>query len=185
MHRTRLTTVFVVAAAWATIASGQAMPPKTAIYIPSADVEATLAKAPKDGTSDQQIRNADMGAYNVGVGLVHRAAAQARQTAISHPHITEIYYVLRGTGTLVTGGTLVSPTPYPNNLTAKTAVGPSISGTAIDGGERTEVGPGDIVIVPPGVAHWFAKINSDMTFLEFRTDPEHVLQSPYSLFESK
>lgn len=167
------------------VALAQGVPLAGAVHIPKADVDSTLERAPKSGSSDQEIRTVDMGAYNVGVALVHRAATPGPQGALSHTFITEIYHVLKGSGTLVTGGTLVDPKPSPSDSFAiKTAVGPSISGRAIDGGESRKIGPGDIVIIGPGVPHWFSHLDSDITFLEFRTDPNHVLESPYYIFEN-
>ena len=67
--------------------------------------------------------------------------------------VTEIYQILEGSGTYVTGGTI----PDPNNRTA-----------GIKGGESHDVKPGDFIVIPPGTAHWFSKINGQITYLEVR-----------------
>jgi quercetin dioxygenase-like cupin family protein len=36
-----------------------------------------------------------------------------------------------------------------------------------------------VIIVPPGVAHWFSAIESDLDYLVFRVDPGHVLPAGY------
>ena len=41
------------------------------------------------------------------------------------------------------------------------------------------VGPGDVIIVPPGVAHWFSKVDSDMNYLVIRVDGDHILPAGY------
>ena len=68
-------------------------------------------------------------------------------------YVTEIYQILEGSGTYVTGGTM----PDPNNRTA-----------GIKGGESHDVKPGDFIVIPPGTAHWFSKINGQITYLEVR-----------------
>jgi len=68
-------------------------------------------------------------------------------------YVTEIYQILEGSGTYVTGGTM----PDPNDRTA-----------GIKGGESHDVKPGDFIVIPPGTAHWFSKINGQITYLEVR-----------------
>ena len=41
------------------------------------------------------------------------------------------------------------------------------------------MGPGDVIIVPPGVAHWFSKVDTDMNYLVVRVDPDHILPAGY------
>ena len=36
------------------------------------------------------------------------------------------------------------------------------------GGESHDVKPGDFIVIPPGTAHWFSKINGQITYLEVR-----------------
>src|SRR5262245_64683831 len=81
-----------------------------AVDVTKADLEATLARAPAAGVMDQQIRVVDTGKYNVAVGVLHRAA-KANHTAIAHAQVTEVYYVIQGSGVLVTGGAIVDATP--------------------------------------------------------------------------
>jgi hypothetical protein len=73
--------------------------------------------------------------------------------------VTEVYYILEGTGSYTTGGTL----PDPKNRTA-----------GIKGGQTNDIKPGDIVIIPPGTAHWFSRINDHVTYIEARF-PGNVL----------
>jgi hypothetical protein len=67
--------------------------------------------------------------------------------------VTEIYQILDGSGTSVTGGSL----PDPRNRAA-----------GITGGESHEVKSGDVLVIPPGTAHWFSRINGHITYLEVR-----------------
>jgi mannose-6-phosphate isomerase-like protein (cupin superfamily) len=154
--------------------------PTSAVDVTNADIRSIIKQAPADGVMDQQIRVVDMGKYNVAVGVLHRAA-KARQTSISHAQVTEVYHIIDGSGTFVTGGTMVEPTPAAADGTVvKILVGPSTNGTAIRNGQSRKVGPGDVIIVPPGVAHWFSAVESDMNYLVVRVDADHVLPSGYA-----
>src|SRR5215469_5247280 len=150
-------------ASHATLQSQSGKPAATDVS--AADVRATLKQAPPDSVMDQQIRVVDMGKYNVGVGVLHRAA-KAKQTAIEHAQVTEVYHIIDGSGTFVTGGTMVDPTASPaDGTTVKILVGPSTNGASIRGGQSRKIGPGDVIVIPPGVAHWFSAVESDMNYL--------------------
>src|SRR5438445_13147931 len=82
--------------------------PDLATYVTSSDVQATLKRAPEKSVSDQQIRVIDTGKQNVCVGVVYRSA-KAAQAAVEHDQVTEVYTIMEGSGTLVTGGALVNP----------------------------------------------------------------------------
>jgi mannose-6-phosphate isomerase-like protein (cupin superfamily) len=154
-------------------------PPTAATDITRAESATVLKSINPNAVSDQQIKVVDIGPYNVAVGILHRSG-KAQQNAISHSAITEIYYVLDGAGTFVTGGTITNASPAdPTGNTVKVLVGPSASGAAITGGRSRRIGPGDVIIVPPGVAHWFSAIERDLDYLVFRVDPNHVLPAGY------
>lgn len=63
-----------------------------------------------------------------------------------HPSEAEYAIVLEGSGTLVSGGTLVAPETRREGL---------VEGARIEGGTTRTLGPGDILLVPAGVPHWF------------------------------
>lgn len=67
--------------------------------------------------------------------------------------VTEVYYILEGTGTYTTGGTM----PDPKNRTA-----------GIKDGETNDIKAGDVIVIPPGTAHWFSRINGHVTYIEAR-----------------
>jgi mannose-6-phosphate isomerase-like protein (cupin superfamily) len=177
MRRAALTMILTVI--WAIGVSAQSAPPTTATDVPRADFVTVLKSMNPDAVSDQQIRVVDIGKYNVAVGVLHRSA-KAKQNAISHSQVTEIYYVLTGSGTFVTGGSMTDPSAAPaDGTTVKILVGPSTNGSGIRGGQSRTIGPGDVVIVPPGVAHWFSAIEQDLDYLVFRVDADHVLPPGY------
>lgn len=154
-------------------------PPTGATDITRAEFATVLKSMNPDGVADSQIKVVDIGTYNVAVGILHRSG-KAKQGAISHSEITEIYYVIDGTGTFVTGGSMADPaTADPAGSTVKVLVGPSTTGSGIKGGQSRKIGPGDVIVVPPGVAHWFSAIEKDLDYLVFRVDPKHVLPAGY------
>ncbi len=164
----------------ATAAFGQtAATPKTATDITRADFMTVLKSMNPDGVADQQIKVVDIGKYNVAVGILHRSG-KAKQSAISHSQVTEVYYVLAGAGTFVTGGAMTNPSEAAaDGTTVKVLVGPSTTGSGIENGQSRRIGPGDVIVVPPGVAHWFSAIEADLDYLVFRVDADHLLPAGY------
>jgi mannose-6-phosphate isomerase-like protein (cupin superfamily) len=160
-------------------AAQSATPPASATDITSAEVATVLRSMNPDGVSDQQIKVVDIGKCSVAVGILHRSG-KAPQGAIAHSQVTEIYYVVRGSGTFVTGGAIDGATAAPaDGATVKVLVGPSTTGKSVTGGQSRRIGPGDVIIVPPGVAHWFSAIEKDLDYLVFRVDGDHVLPAGY------
>ncbi len=147
----------------------------SATYVTAADVAATLRKMPESSVGDQQIRMVDAGGYQVGIGVVHRPPTPG-QGALTHEKVTEVYYVLEGAGTLVTGGVLASPAPVAaDSATVRELVGPSTRGTAVQSGESRKIAPGDVVIIPAGVPHGFSDVQGSIRYLVVRVDPARVL----------
>jgi mannose-6-phosphate isomerase-like protein (cupin superfamily) len=152
--------------------------PKTtsATYITNTDVQSTLKRMPPDKVTDQQVRVVNTGKQNVGIGVVHRSA-QAAQNAVEHDQVTEVYHILAGSGTMVTGGSLLSPQRRPSNDPAlHELTGPSVTGSALQKGESRRVGPGDIIIIPAGVGHWFSVVDGAIDYVVVRIDPDKVVQ---------
>jgi mannose-6-phosphate isomerase-like protein (cupin superfamily) len=147
----------------------------SATYITGNDVQSTLKGMPADKVTDQQVRVVNTGKQNVGIGVVHRSV-QAGQSAVEHDQVTEVYHILAGSGTMVTGGTLVKPQRRSSNDVAlRELTGPSVSGASIQEGESRHVGPGDIVIIPAGVGHWFSKVDGSIDYVVVRIDPDKIV----------
>ncbi len=68
---------------------------------------------------------------------------------------TDIFYMLSGTATLVTGGTTVEP---------KTTAPEEIRGKSIDGGESRHVSQGEVIVIPHGVPHWFKEVHGPLHY---------------------
>ncbi len=143
--------------------------------ISNADIQAALKATASMPVNDQQLRVVAInGEYNVGVAVVHRskASASAAGGAAEHSQVAEVYQIVSGNGTLVTGGTLANAKePAPNPL-----AGPTANGSGVLNGQSRKVGPGDVVIIPPNTPHIFSEIASDeIVYLVVRVDPHKVL----------
>jgi mannose-6-phosphate isomerase-like protein (cupin superfamily) len=175
----RFVSVVALALVSTNVSAQSTPPPAPATDITRAEFATVLKSMNPDGVADQQIKVVDIGKYNVAVGILHRSG-KAKQNAIAHSDITEIYYVIDGAGMFVTGGNMMnSSVADPNGSTVKVLVGPSTNGSGIEGGQSRRIGPGDVIIVPPGVAHWFSAIEKDLDYVVFRVDPNHVLPAGY------
>ncbi len=73
-----------------------------------------------------------------------------------HEKEIDVWYVLEGGGTLMTGGTLTDP---------KTTAPGEIRGSGIKGGETRAVGKGDVVTIAAGIPHWMSKLDAPMQYL--------------------
>lgn len=160
------------------------MPRGSATDISRAEVEATVQKTASAAVSDQAIRVVSINdEYNVGVGVVHRAKTNGASTGggVEHSQITEVYHVIEGNATLVTGGTIEnSRESAPDSNVVKVLNGPSTQGGAVHNGVSRQIGPGDVVIIPPNTPHWFSEITTpQIVYLVVRMDPHKVLPAGY------
>jgi mannose-6-phosphate isomerase-like protein (cupin superfamily) len=96
-----------------------------------------------------------------GIVVRRRNGGGEPQYAIIHPFSTETYYIVEGTGSLVTGGTLDPPPAEPADPDV-------IRSKAIKNGVTHRVAKGDVIVVPPGTPHWFNAIDATITYLESR-----------------
>jgi mannose-6-phosphate isomerase-like protein (cupin superfamily) len=160
------------------------LPRGTATDISRAEIEALVQKTASDRVSDQAIRVVSInGEYNVSIGVVHRAKTSGKDapSGIEHSQITEVYHVISGNGTLVTGGTLDNQKEFAAESPVVAVLnGPSTGGTGIQGGVSRKLGPGDVVIIPPNTPHWFSEITTDqIVYLVVRVDAHKILPAGY------
>ena len=147
-----------------------------ATHVSDADIATVANAAAEDSVTDDSIRLVDAGGYNVGIGIVQRPATN-RASAIRHHALTEVYRVIAGAGTLVTGGTLIDSRELAaDSQTVKVLTGPSDVGQGVDGGNARRIATGDMVIIPAGVPHGFTEIEEDIAYLVVRVDPQQLLQ---------
>jgi mannose-6-phosphate isomerase-like protein (cupin superfamily) len=117
-------------------------------FASSEDVKALIAKAKserKEGQPTVSERILQLAPYNAN--LEYRASVGP---AAVHETEAEMFYVIDGTATMVTGG----------KLTGETRTNAAnLSGTGIENGETRTVAKGDFIIVPEKTPHWFSKID--------------------------
>ncbi len=118
-------------------------------YIESKKVAEAFAKGAVLVGEDERMMHANR---NYMVHASHREAAGVAEV---HELDTDIIYVLKGTATFVTGGTAVD---------TKTIAPHEIRGTTIKDGETRQIVPGDVIIVPNGVPHWFKEVPSPLDY---------------------
>ena len=98
---------------------------------------------------------------------VHASRRDAPGKAEVHQIDTDVFYVLEGTATLVTGGKVPDlATTGPNEL----------RGSRIDGGEVRTIGPGDVVVVPSGRPHWFREVKAPVLYRTVKGAAQGVVQ---------
>jgi len=158
--------VFAMLLVFSTLAQ---TPPLPATDVSNSDIQAFINALPRDVVSDKAIRIVDVGGYHVGVFGVFRPKTIKQEANLHQTKVTEIYYILDGTATLVTGGTL--PDPHPLRAGSTT-----FQSTRIEGGVSRKVSRGDVVIIPGRTPHWFSSQDGDLRYLIFRPDPESTLK---------
>ena len=148
--------------------------------IKAAEIQAVIT-APTGG-GDRQIKVVDVGTHNVAVGVLRRGKTtpEAPVGAINHEQVTEVYYVVSGSGTLLTGGTVDNVKPVAADTEIyKIAVGPSNNAVFREPAQRRKVETGDMVIIPAGVYHGFTDVTDHIEYVSVRSDPKHVLPAGY------
>jgi len=122
-------------------ATGTARVASGVTYLPAAEVKAGFAK----------------GAVLVEAGryMVHASRRDAAGQAEVHDKDTDIIYVLEGSATLVTGGSVVD---------GRTTAPDEVRGSAIKEGEARRLAAGDVVVVPNGTPHWFQEVQPPLLY---------------------
>jgi uncharacterized protein GlcG (DUF336 family)/mannose-6-phosphate isomerase-like protein (cupin superfamily) len=87
--------------------------------------------------------------------MVHASRRDGAGQAEVHAKDADIIYVLDGTATFVTGGSVVDP---------KTTAPDEVRGRELVRGETRTLSKGDVVIVPAGTPHWFEKVPAAFTY---------------------
>jgi mannose-6-phosphate isomerase-like protein (cupin superfamily) len=73
----------------------------------------------------------------------------------AHLNQDEIMYVVSGSATLITGGTITGLREGKNG---------NVSGAGIDGGTEQKIGKGDVVAVPKATPHWFKEVPEPINY---------------------
>ena|SRR5215831_10631578 len=123
---------------------------KVGVYTSAQEISAAVAKLPKNPLAAVPVFK--IGQFNVNVEHRLGMPAAAQQASV-HSTDAELFYMLDGTATLVTGGELIEPTG--------SAAEPR--GKGIKGGKEQKMSKGDFMLVPAGVPHWFTDIQGNIT----------------------
>lgn len=115
--------------------------PAPITYFDSAKVSAAFAKG--------------MPLTEAGNYKVHASRRADPGVAEVHTRDTDIIYMLEGSATLVTGGTVVD---------GKTIAPDEIRGKEIAGGDTLKISPGDVIIIPAGTPHWFKEVQGPVLY---------------------
>jgi mannose-6-phosphate isomerase-like protein (cupin superfamily) len=140
---------------------GQRPPAVAKLYSSASDIQAMIAKAKMDAKPGQAIVNGSIlrlvpdanssSAY--AANLEYRPMAGA---AAVHVREAEVFYVIDGSCTFVTGGKLTEP---------KQTNAENLSGTAIEGGTTTTLSKGDFMVVPENTPHQVTAVNPVVVFM--------------------
>ncbi len=151
-----------------------------ATYISVSELDAYTAKAVKYRIIDQQVRSVDVGKSQIGVAMVTRGklvAEAARKGAVAeHEQVSEVYHIIEGTATLLTGPDLVNVKKRPDSeKTVRLQNGPGWNADSIANPQVHHLKPGDVIVIPAGTGHWFTEIPDRITYLMVRIDPDKVV----------
>jgi mannose-6-phosphate isomerase-like protein (cupin superfamily) len=134
--------------------SAQTPAPKPApqkLFTSAGDLTAMIANAKATRKPDQaNMVQPILQLAPFNANLEYRVAGINANASV-HETEAEMFYVVEGAGTIVTGGTLRDERrTNPENKT----------GSGIEGGVRRRIAKGDYVMVPENTAHWFGDIES-------------------------
>ncbi len=157
--RTRALAAAVLAACWwAGSQCSEAQAPAAApkLFAAAGDVTALIDRAKKERKADQaNFVQPVVRLQPYTVNLEYRVAGLNAPASV-HEKEAEIFFVVEGSGTLVTGGTLKDE---------RRANADNLQGSAIDNGSSRRVAKGDVIVVPEKTPHWFTRIDGALVLM--------------------
>ena len=129
------------------------------------------------GITDQQLRSTDVGRAKVQIAVAHRGQIEQRIGRVAeHDLVTEVYYVLSGSGDIMTSPELIdSVRRADDNRAVMTLNGPGHNAADVRNGVSHQLKAGDVFIIPAGTGHEFTRIPDHITYLMIRVDPDKVV----------
>jgi mannose-6-phosphate isomerase-like protein (cupin superfamily) len=135
---------------------GSGASPAAKLFASAGDVTALIERAKRERKPDQPNfvqPIVQLAPYNVN--LEYRAAGLNAPASV-HEKDAELFLVIEGSGTAVTGGKLKDERrTNPENLT----------GSAIEGGTSRKIAKGDWVMVPEKTPHWFTQVEGALVMM--------------------
>jgi glc operon protein GlcG len=147
---------FVTGAGVATRAALALLAASAAVLVaaPAGAAEGGVLHLPADKMTAAFVKGESVAAReNYKVSANRRDAAGQPEV---HEKDTDVFHVVSGTATFVTGGTVVG---------GKATAPEEIRGTSIEGGEARTLRAGDVIVVPRGTPHWFKEVPGPVTYL--------------------
>ena len=129
-------------------------PAQAKTFASAADIAALAAQAKSERKGNQPLVSKQiLSLAPYSANLEYRSAVGP---AAVHEKEAEMFYVLDGSATLMTGGKLTDE---------KRTNAENLTGTGITGGTTRTVSKGDVVIVPENTPHWFSAIDGTVTLM--------------------
>lgn len=137
-------------------ALAQTAPPAPKLFTAAGDVSAMIERAKRERKPDQanfiqQI--VQLAPYRVN--LEYRVANLNAAAAV-HEREAELFLVIEGAGTVVTGGALKDE---------KRTNADNLQGSSIEGGSSRRIAKGDWILVPEKTPHWFTGIDGTLVLM--------------------
>src|SRR5207247_10142381 len=123
--------------------------PTRNVYVPVVSLYTMVARQPAklNGTLNRLLQFPPY-----AVNIEHRVPVA--QSASVHETEAELFYIIDGAATIVTGGKLIEPTRNGANLS---------STKGVEGGVAQKLRKGESAMVRAGVPHWFTDIQGSIT----------------------
>lgn len=116
------------------------------IFFSAKQLDSEVHKLPEVGPGTYRVDLNEYSASKGGASVLRRTGPGRAEV---HKRLTDMWYVIQGEGTLVTGGSLSQSTETETD---------EFRGPTIVGGDERRIGKGDFVRIPAGVPHWISKI---------------------------
>ena len=111
-------------------------------YIPAKDVAAAQEKTPAPIAKGEKYSVLSVKRVKAGESEIHALDL-------------DVFYIVDGSATFTTGGTVVG---------GKTTAPNEIRGTSIKGGKVRKLSKGDVLVIPAGTPHWFTEVQGSVTY---------------------
>jgi mannose-6-phosphate isomerase-like protein (cupin superfamily) len=148
----RIVSLITAVATLAATTAATAQAPAPLVHVGDAEIRALIEKVDKERQPGQMVASAPILRHGASTALLEHRIGPG--TVNVHDD-AEFFHVIEGSGTLVTGGTVVEPK----------RTGANITGTDIVGGVSRTVKAGDVFLVPEGTPHWFKAVDGKLVMI--------------------